>query len=165
MILTKSEAVQKQDKASRQGPGHGVHHDVGDHIDQGDQEGQVNGGAAQQRNLGGVLVISSDLSPSGSNSDKIIPSQLWLPCLKYLERRQVTAWSASDTSRTTLGVKSVHFDDYQMIAMWTLTEIPDADQMDEDIHGLVVIWGVKYKLLPKIKKSSLTHFNSVFWLK
>ena len=37
--------------------------------------------------------------------------------------------------------------------------------MDEDIHGLVVIRGVKHKLLPKIKKSSLTHFDSVFRLK
>ena len=96
---------------------------------------------------------------------RLFPRRLTLPCLECPGRRPVAAWSASDTSRTTLGVKSVHFDDYQMIAMWTLTEIPDADQMDEDIHGLVVIWGVKYKLLPKIKKSSLTHFNSVFWLK
>ena len=58
MILTKGEAVQEQDQAGRQGPGHRVHHDVGDHVDQGHQEGQVNGGASKQGNLG-VLVISS----------------------------------------------------------------------------------------------------------
>ena len=46
---------------------------------------------------------------------------------------------------------------------WTLTQVPDADQMDEDIHRLVVIRGVEHKLLPKIKKSpALTHFDSVF---
>ena len=51
------------------------------------------------------------------------------------------------------------------MAMWTLTEIPDADQMDEDIHGLVVVRGVKHKLLAKIKKSPLAHFDAVFPLK
>ena len=46
---------------------------------------------------------------------------------------------------------------------WTLTQVPDADQMDEDIHRLVVIRGVEHKLLPKIKKSpALTHLDSVF---
>ena len=46
--------------------------------------------------------------------------------------------------------------------MWTLTQVPDADKMDEDIHRLVVIRGVEHKLLAKIKKSPLTHFDSVF---
>ena len=46
--------------------------------------------------------------------------------------------------------------------MWTLTQVPDADQMDEDIHRLVVIRGVEHKLLAKIKKSPLTHFYFVF---
>ena len=50
-----------------------------------------------------------------------------------------------------------------MIAMWTLTEVPDADQMDEDIHWLVVIRGVEHKLLPEIKESPLAHFDFVYF--
>ena len=46
--------------------------------------------------------------------------------------------------------------------MWTLTQVPDADQMDEDIHRLVVIRGVEHKLLAKIKKSPLTHLILYF---
>lgn len=47
--------------------------------------------------------------------------------------------------------------------MWTLTKVPDADKMDEDIDGLVVVWGVEHKLLPEIKKTSLAHFDFVYF--
>ena len=55
--------MQEQDEGGGQGAGHGVHQDVGHDVDGGHQEGQVDGGAAQQRDLG-VLMITSDLSSS-----------------------------------------------------------------------------------------------------
>ena len=40
-----------------------------------------------------------------------------------------------------------------------LTQVPDAEEMDENIHRLVVVGGVEHKLLLQVKKSSITcHF-------
>ena len=93
LILTKSNAMEEQHQGGGQGPSHGVHHDVGDHIDGGDQEGKVDRGAANQGNLRMTYIIKSaalgvvltshyypcgDLSSSpvsGANSVKIIPPQ------------------------------------------------------------------------------------------
>ena len=55
----------------------------------------------------------------------------------------------------------------EIMRIWTrtLTEVPDADKMDEHVHWMVVVRGVEHKLLAKIKESSLAHFDSVFCLK
>ena len=40
-----------------------------------------------------------------------------------------------------------------------LTQVPDAEEMDENIHRLVVVGGIEHKLLLQVKKSSITcHF-------
>ena len=57
LILTKGEAMEEQDEGGGERPGDGVHHDVGDHVDGGDQEGQVDGGAAHQGYLRRVLTM------------------------------------------------------------------------------------------------------------
>ena len=40
-----------------------------------------------------------------------------------------------------------------------LTQVPDAEEMDENIHRLVVVGGIEHKLLLQVEKSSITcHF-------
>ena len=92
MILTKCEAVEEQDQAGRQGPGHGVHQDIGHDVDSGHHQGQVDGCPAHQRNLAIRMVteiclhiscpelILAGLFPAGS-----------LPCLKYPEVKRFVA--------------------------------------------------------------------------
>ena len=80
MILTKCEAVEEQDQAGGQGPGHGVHQDIGHDVDGGHHQGQVDGGPAHQRNLAMLIVTEICNVVIGS-----------LPCLKYLERRRFVA--------------------------------------------------------------------------
>ena len=42
---------------------------------------------------------------------------------------------------------------------YSLTQIPDAEEMDENIYWLVVVGGIEHKLLLQVKKSSFTcHF-------
>ena len=41
----------------------------------------------------------------------------------------------------------------------SLTQVPDAEEMDENIYWLVVVGGIEHKLLLQVKKSSFTcHF-------
>ena len=49
--------MQEQDEGGGERPGDGVHHDVGDHVDGGDQESQVDGGAAHQGHLRVFVII------------------------------------------------------------------------------------------------------------
>ena len=47
--------MEEQDEGGGEGPGDGVHHDVSDHVDGSDQEGQVDGGAAHQGYLDDII--------------------------------------------------------------------------------------------------------------
>ena len=49
--------MEQQHEAGGQGARHRVHGHVGDHVDEGDQQGQVHRGASDQRDLGAIIII------------------------------------------------------------------------------------------------------------
>ena len=56
--------------------------------------------------------------------------------------------------QSTIVIKSVQEDTNN-----SLTQVPDAEEMDENIYWLVVVGGIEHKLLLQVKKSSITcHF-------
>lgn len=58
--------MQEQDEGGGERPGDGVHHDVGDHVDGGDKEGQVDGCAAHQGHLDDIIKWSVSITRARS---------------------------------------------------------------------------------------------------